>query len=162
MVQSTANAVNSSLVFRHGEDNSPVWVVDSGCSRHVTCNRDYFVPESHVAFRPGEHQVRIANNGTYGAAGYGDVCIWVRNPNGSGAARTVVVRSVLHVPACEDNNLLSMTQLEDLGMKFEIGGGHYMLFRGALPVAEMDRIDGVSVLRSGKDLPAVLEVRAEG
>ena len=162
MVQSAANAVNSSLAFRHGEDNSPVWAVDSGCSRHVTGNRDYFVPESYVAFRPGEHQVRIANNGTYGAAGYGDVCIWVRNPNGSGAARTVVVRSVLHVPACEDNNLLSMTQLEDLGMKFEIGGGHYRLFRGALLVAEMDRIDGVYVLRSGKDLPAVLEVRAEG
>ena len=34
----------------------PIWFVDSGCSNHVTGNRDFFL--SYTKFQPGERQVR--------------------------------------------------------------------------------------------------------
>ena len=49
----------------------PVWIIDSGCSNHVTGNRDFFV--SYTKFEPGERQVRLANNDLVNAEGCGDI-----------------------------------------------------------------------------------------
>ena len=126
------------------------WIVDSGCSRHLTGSRALFIPGTYVEYPPGEHQIRVADNGVRGAAGYGDVMVNVRKPGGNGV-HTVTVRSVLHVPECGDNNLLSMGQLEDLGIGFKIGvhKGVYHIVRNGIVVAEMDKVGGIYVLRTG-------------
>ena len=92
-------------------------------------------------------------------AGYGDVTVNVRNPGGNGA-HTVTLRSVLHVPGCGDNNLLSMGQLEDLGIGYEIGmhKGVYHLVRNGIVVAEMDKVGGIYVLRTGEAREAAMGV----
>ena len=135
------------------------WIVDSGCSHHLTGSRALFVPGSYVEYPPGEHQIRVADNGVRGAAGYGDVMVNVRNPGGNGV-RTVTVRSVLHVPDCGDINLLSMGQLEDLGIGFKIGvhKGVYHLVRYGIVVAEMDKVGGIYVLRTGEAREAAVGV----
>ena len=101
----------------------------------------------------------MADNGVHGAAGYGDVVVNVCDPGGSGV-RAVTVRSVLHVPGCGDNNLLSMGQLEDLGIGFEIGiqKGVCNLVRNGAVIAEMDMVGGIYILRTEKaDAPLGVE-----
>ena len=65
--------------------------------------------------------------------------------------RPVTVHSVQHVPGCGDNNLFSMGQLEDLGIGFEIGVRKVVcnLVRNGVLVAEMDKVGGIYLLRTG-------------
>ena len=139
------------------------WIIDSSCSCHLTGSRELFVPGSYVGYGPGEHQIRVADNGIRGAAGYGDVIVNVRNPE-DGRVRAVTVRSVLHVPGCGDNNLLSMGQLEDLGIGFEIGvrKGVYQLVRKGVVIAEMDKVGGIYILRTGRVEEAAMGVAGGG
>ena len=140
------------VALRVGAD--PVWIVDSGCSRHLASDRALFIPDSYVEYKPGEHRIWVADDGVRAAAGYGDVIISVRDPSGD-SMRAVTVRSVLHVPGCGGNNLLSMGQLEGLGFGFEVGmkKGVYRIVRDGLVVAEMDKVGGVYVLRTGGAAP---------
>ena len=126
------------------------WIVDSGCSCHLTGRRSLFVLRSYVEYVPGEHQIPIADNGVRGAAGYGDVVVNVCGRGGS-RLHVVTVHSILHMPSCQDNNILPMGQLEDLGIGFNIGlrKGEYYLVRNGVIVAEMDRVSRIYLLRTG-------------
>ena len=96
------------------------WIFDSGRSRHLTGSCALFISGSYVKYTPREHQIPVAGNGVRGEAGYKDVMVNIHNPGGNGV-RAVTVHSVLHVPGCGDNTLVSMGQLEDLGIGFENG-----------------------------------------
>jgi hypothetical protein len=85
------------------------WILDTGASTHITGNRQLF--STYKAYSPGEHLVRTANNHVVSAAGVGTVPIHL-------GRRTFLLRSVLHVPACGNNNLLSILQLLRKHMKF--------------------------------------------
>lgn len=154
--------VSKGLSFRP-EDTAgadPVWVVDSGCTRHATGNVRRFIDKTYSSYERGEHRVQVANNGVHEAAGYGDITMNVRIPGGAGVAGRTLVRSVLHVPECGDNNILSMSQLEGTGMRFEVEEGKYKVLReGGEMVAEMDRVDGLYILRSGGKLPSALAAK---
>jgi hypothetical protein len=84
------------------------WILDTGASTHITRNRQLF--SFYKAYSPGEHLVRTANNQVVSAAGVGTVPIRL-------GRRTFFLRSVLHVPACGSNNLLSILQLLRKRMK---------------------------------------------
>jgi transposase InsO family protein len=84
------------------------WILDTGASSHITGNRQLF--SSYKAYSPGEHLVRTASNQVVSAAGVGTVPIHL-------GRRTFLLRSVLHVPACGNNSLLSILQLIRKRMK---------------------------------------------
>jgi transposase InsO family protein len=86
------------------------WIIDTGASNHITGNRSLF--SAYRAYAPGEHLVRTANNHVVSAAGVGTVPIRL-------GRRTILLRSVLHVPDCGNNNLLSILQLLRKGMKVD-------------------------------------------
>jgi transposase InsO family protein len=84
------------------------WILDTGASTHITGNRQLF--SSYRAYSPGEHLVRTASNQVVSAAGVGTIPIHL-------GRRTFLLRSVLHVPACGNTNLLSILQLLRKHMK---------------------------------------------
>jgi hypothetical protein len=85
-------------------------MLDTGASSHITGNRHHDLFSAYRAYAPGEHLVRTANNQVVSAAGVGTVPIRL-------GRRTFLLRSVLHVPDCGNNNLLSILQLLRKGMK---------------------------------------------
>lgn len=116
----------------------PVWFVDSGCSNHVTGNRDYFA--SYTKFQPGEGQVRSANNNLVNAEGCGDrrLQVWDLAAN---TAETVRVQSVLYLPQCGPNNLLSVMQLEKAGTNLTfLGEKGVEITRDGSRIAEVVRV----------------------
>ena len=132
----------------HSTESS--WIINSGCShQHTGCHK-LFILGSCVAYRPGQHQIRIADNCVCGAAGYGDIMVNICNPGGHGV-HAVTVHSILHMPGCWCNNLLSIGQLEELEIGFKIGmyKGVYHLNRNGIVVAEMDKFGGLYMLRTG-------------
>ena len=135
----------------------PVWFVDSGCSNHVTGNRDYFV--SYTKFEPGERQVRLANNDLVNAEGCGDIRMQVWD-SAANATETVRVQSVLHIPQCGPNNLLSVIQLEKAGMHLTfLGSEGVEITRNGSRMAEVARVGNMYVVRSSAAIPAVFSLQ---
>ena len=123
-----------------------VWTLDSGCTQHVSGNRSLFV--SYNALRPGERRARLANNEAFDVAGLGDIEMQVWHP-GLGQTRIVRVQSVLHVPECADNNLLSVSQLEHIGMHITFCGAQGVkITRDGRCLAEVARSGDMYVVRS--------------
>jgi hypothetical protein len=103
----TVDALRASEAAK-SDFTSSDWILDTGASSHITGNRHLF--SAYRAYAPGEHLVRTANNQVVSAAGVGTVPIRL-------GRRTFLLRSVLHVPDCGNNNLLSILQLLRKGMK---------------------------------------------
>jgi hypothetical protein len=103
----TVDALRASRAAKSNFTSSD-WILDTGASSHITGNRHIF--SAYRAYAPGEHLVRTANNQVVSAAGVGTVPIRL-------GRRTFLLRSVLHVPDCGNNNLLSILQLLRKGMK---------------------------------------------
>jgi hypothetical protein len=133
-----------------------VWTVDSGCSSHVTGNRDLFI--SYTEFGPGEHQVRTANGQILDATGRGDITMPVWKPGGD-SAQMATVQSVLHVPGCPES-FLSVSQLGQVGIGRTFGTGigrvGAVMFRNGKCIVEMVRVKGLYVVRSGRQLPVAV------
>lgn len=91
------------------KDDSPIWVIDSGCSRHMSYLRgafdDYHLLQAPIA-------INIANGTTIQAIGEGSVRLKVAR---HGEIRNVLLRQVLHVPNLA-GNLISVLQLQDNGI----------------------------------------------
>jgi hypothetical protein len=91
------------------EDSSPVleWVIDSGCSRHMTFSRaaftDYNALQEPVL-------IRTANGVAIKGVGYGTISVRIVLPNRT--TRSINIRDVLHVPDLA-GSLLSVTQFQD-------------------------------------------------
>lgn len=123
-----------------------VWTLDSGCTQHVSGNRSLFV--SYKALHPGERRARLANNEAFDVAGLGDIEMQVWHP-GLKQTRIVRVQSVLHVPECADNNLLSVSQLEHIGMHITFCGAEGVrITRDGRCLAEVARSGDMYVVRS--------------
>ena len=69
------------------------WFVDSGCTDHMVCNRDwmteYYLLEKEIP-------VFVATDAATPAVGVGTVLL-----QPAGTNRTVAIRDVLHVPGCQ-------------------------------------------------------------
>ena len=138
-------------------DSEPVWFVDSGCSNHVTGNKDHFV--SYTKFQPGERQVRLANNDLVDAEGMGDIRMKVWD-SAANATEMVRVQSVLHIPQCGRNNLLSVMQLEKVGMNLTFQGVKGVeITRNGSRMAEITRVGNMYIVRSSAAIPAVFALQ---
>ena len=118
--------LDDSLFTAFSSSSSPLqidqWLLDSGCSTHVTGLRENFITYSPIP--SGEHRIRVANNVEIDAQGRGDVrlVVWDRKKN---QQIPFHVSGVLHVPACGKNSLLSVSQLRQSGVftEFNREGG---------------------------------------
>jgi len=88
---------------------SLLWVIDSGCSRHMTFARDAFT-EYRLLDEP--IQVNIASGAAIQGIATGTVALKVAL---KGSIRTVSLTDVLHVPELA-GSLISVTQLQDRGI----------------------------------------------
>lgn len=84
-----------------------VWVIESGCSRHMTYWRDAFVFDYELL--PTPITIRIANGGYIQAITKGTARLRVKV---RGKINYVLLKNVLHVPNIA-GSLLSVTQLQD-------------------------------------------------
>jgi len=109
------------------------WLLDSGCSTHVTGMNEHF--SSYVAVATGERKIHVANNVEIDTLGEGEVTLAVWDEKGR-RERNLVILGVLHVPECGRNNLISVSQLCNSGyyVDFHRTGG-----------ASFGRDDGLSV-----------------
>ena len=88
------------------QQNSNNWVLDSGCTQHMTFDRSLFVD-----YTPYQGEVRIANGQILEAPGTGTIEVRIGN------VRTKIAGAI-YVPQI-GYNLLSVSQLADRGMTFE-------------------------------------------
>ncbi|WVZ25062.1 hypothetical protein V8G54_003606 [Vigna mungo] len=98
----------TSIVRSHSQDK--LWYLDSGCSNHVTCHRDWLINFAET----NRSMVRFADESTSKVEGVGDVVI--RRKNGS----CVILTGVLFVPAIR-YNLLSIAQIIQKGFTVVMG-----------------------------------------
>ena len=92
---------------KHGEKEE-VWFLDSGCSNHMSGNKEWF-SNLDEGFR---HTVKLGNDSRMNVMGKGCVRMQV---NGV----TQVIANVYYIPELK-NNLLSIRQLQDKGLSILI------------------------------------------
>jgi len=103
------------------------WLLNSGCSTHVTGLRDSFTTYEQIP--DGEYRIRVANNTEINALSRGDVTLLVWD-DGKQCKMELILSGVLHVPACGENSLLSVSQLRRSGIFVELppSGGATMRY----------------------------------
>uniref|UniRef100_H3GXI1 Retrovirus-related Pol polyprotein from transposon TNT 1-94-like beta-barrel domain-containing protein n=1 Tax=Phytophthora ramorum TaxID=164328 RepID=H3GXI1_PHYRM len=94
----------------HVGHHDPSWTIDSGCTRHVTSNREWFVTLKPTAGKSitvgGNHQIPIA--------GTGDVKLSIKDTKGRD--RVITLINVLYAPDLKFN-LLSVRQAVETDYK---------------------------------------------
>lgn len=105
-----------------------VWFLDSGCSNHMSGNKEWF-SDLDVQFR---QTVKLGNNSRMAVMGKGNIRMQV---NGF----TQVISEVYYIPELK-NNLLSMGQLQEKGVAILIQQGKCKVFhpsKGLIIQSEM-------------------------
>ena len=97
------------------------WILDSGCTFHMTPNRDWFSTYESVP----KGAVLMGNNASCKVAGIGTVRIKMFD----GVVRTL--GDVRHVPDLK-RNLISLSTLDSKGYKYTGEGGVLKIGKGAL------------------------------
>jgi len=118
---------------------------DSGSSTHFTGLRDCFTTYEQIPH--SGHRIRVAINAEINALGRGDVSLLVSH-DGKQCKMELLLKDVLHVPACGENSLLSVSQLRRLGIfvEFPTRGGATMRYSNASLVGVAEA-NGLYVLR---------------
>ncbi|CAL9236211.1 unnamed protein product, partial [Arabidopsis halleri] len=111
------------------------WVMDTGCSYHMTHRRDWFEELKEDAIGA----VRMGNKSVSKVKGIGTVRI--KNENGL----TVLLKDVRFIPEM-DRNLLSLGTFEKAGHKFESENGVLSVMAGNQTVLQGKRFDTLYIL----------------
>ena len=98
-----------------GVTNEIEWVVDSGCTNHMTGNRNAFVKENYVSLSANRRQIKTATGELVSAAGIGTVQTYTWTPGGG--RQPLFLTEVLHVPGATEAGLISVSQLNKKGVK---------------------------------------------
>ncbi|GJY65031.1 retrovirus-related pol polyprotein from transposon TNT 1-94 [Tanacetum coccineum] len=93
-----------------------VWFLDSGCSNHMTGNKEWFL-ELDVSFR---QSVKLGNGNRMAVVGKGNVLLQVKG-------HTQVISDVFYIPELK-NNLLSIGQLQEKGLAILIHQGKCKIY----------------------------------
>jgi Pol polyprotein len=111
--------------YKGGDDS---WILDSGCSRHVTFNSDFFSTYQKVVGR----KVTMGNEASCPIVGVGDVKFIMFD----GLERTLT--GVLHVPGMT-RNLISLSILDKEGFRcmgeggvLKVGKGPNLIMKGSI------------------------------
>ena len=116
------NSLFTAFSLTDTSTNRHEWLLDSGCSTHVTGLQDSFTTYEQIP--DSEHRIHIANN------------------------MELVLKGILHVPACGENSLLSVSQLRhsSIFVKSPPSGGATMRYSDSSRVEVMEA-NGLYVLR---------------
>ncbi|KAL0433336.1 UNVERIFIED_CONTAM: hypothetical protein Slati_2667900 [Sesamum latifolium] len=123
--QTTESKSSTQAIFNH-VDKEDEWIIDSGCSHHVTGNDSLF---SELHQHNGEGVIVTADNSTYPVAKEGVVEISSNN------MKPVKLNDVFHVPGLK-RNLVSVSQITS--------SGKHVLF-GPNDVKILDNLDSIAV-----------------
>ncbi|KAG5898168.1 hypothetical protein JTB14_013212 [Gonioctena quinquepunctata] len=111
MQQSTS----MSILNHRQKTDSGTWILDSGCTDHMTSHREKF-----CSFIPNESVVEVAGGGVLRSTGYGDINLQLSKKNGG---YQITLMKVLYVPDLNEN-LLSMSLAAERGMKVIFGSNN--------------------------------------
>lgn len=109
-----AKSDNSAVCFVAGEKLPKSWVIDSGASRHMTCDRSFFVELNPS----GDSKVTLADGKNTKVHGIGKGVLF--GEDGSGKRVEITLSDVLFVPDL-DGGLLSVGQLAAKGFAAVFG-----------------------------------------
>jgi len=136
------------------------WLLDSGCSTHVTGTREYL--SSYMAITTGQRKIRLANNVEIDALGDGEIVLAVLDKKGK-QERNLIIPGVLHVPECGRNNLLSVSQLGNSGYYVDFDkGGRASLRRDDGRGVRLEEVNGLYVLQTRSALKSERTLVAQG
>lgn len=103
----TFHAFNASTCQKLEDDT---WIIDSGCTSHMTFNKDYFID-----FKPIKGRVYLAGrNNVVESKGIGSIKVKVQNDKD--ITKYVIIYDVVYVPDLR-NNLLSIMKLMNRGLR---------------------------------------------
>lgn len=122
-----------------GQPKRQEWVLDSGCTRHMTYDRSHFID-----FRKESGTVTLADGKTLRIKGKGTINVPIQG-------KMIPIADVIYVPGI-GFNLLSIAQLTARGIICEFAGDMAILSREGKIVATSTR----------KDMTYVLTARASG
>lgn len=112
-----------SALLGFAEVTQDTWILDIGCSFHMTCRKDWLMD-----FQETSHgNVRMGNDTYSDVKGIGS--IKVVNNDGS----TILLTEVRYIPGMS-KNLISLGTLEDKGCWFKSQDGIMRIFKGDLNV----------------------------
>ncbi|XP_014523446.1 uncharacterized protein LOC106779764 [Vigna radiata var. radiata] len=103
-------ATTSTASYEPLNQEKPSWYLDSGCSNHMTCNKDWMINIDETR----KSKVRVADNSTLQVEGIDNVV--VKRKNGA----FVIIKNVLLVPEMKCK-LLSIRQLVENGFTMTMG-----------------------------------------
>jgi len=132
-----------------GPTSRHIWLLDSSCSTHSTGLRDVFTTYERIP--DGEHRIRVANNAEINALGLGAVTLLVLH-DGKQCKMELLLKDVLHVPACGKNTLLAVSQLRHsaIFVEFPPSGEATMRYSNG-SVVRVVEANGLYVLRPMRD-----------
>ena len=93
------------------------WMLDSGCTNHMTGCRHAFVEESYVSFRADRPQMKTVSGELISVVGIGSVKTHIWTPRGG--RENLLLTEVYHVPIVKEMGLISVDQLTEQGIKME-------------------------------------------
>jgi hypothetical protein len=128
--------------------SSQDWVLDSGCTRHMTQHRNYFID-----FTDHEGKVTIANGKTLSVLGGGTIEVPI-------AGKKTQITGVIYVPEI-GYNLLSVSQLADRGMTCQFTGPTASLVRGGRVMARARRQNNSYIIRGDDERAALAKERID-
>lgn len=119
-----------------GEEFNKIWIMDTGCSFHMTPRRDWFITLDETC----TGKVRMANDTYSEVRGVGSIRI--KNEDNS----TVLLTNVRYVPGMS-KNLISLGTLEDQGCWFQSRDGVMKINRGCRTLIKGQKTDTLYVLQ---------------
>ncbi|PHT53674.1 hypothetical protein CQW23_08136 [Capsicum baccatum] len=122
------------------------WVLDSGCTFHMSPNRDWFT--TYESFNGG--LVLMGNDAQCKVVGKGTIKIKTHD----GVVRTLT--SVRHVPDLK-RNLISLGTLESQGCRYSAEGGVLKVSKGALVLLKAIRSGSLYLLQGSPDIGLVFD-----
>ena len=118
--------------------SSHYWYIDSGATSHMTFDRELFTEFKSV----NAYDVGMGNASSVKAVGKGTVSL---NINVKSKVKECQLKNVAYVPDLK-YNLLSVSHMENLGMKIEFSNGFCNIMRGNKVIAQGIRKDGLYLL----------------
>lgn len=126
------------------------WIIDSGCTSHVTYNRTSFISYKPLS-SPGT--LDLGANSHAEIVGTGDICISL---NLNGSASRCLIQNVLHVPKLR-YQLVSVSSMEKRGIRTQLDEHNGALIRKSdlSTVATITQTKGLYHLDVLNDFPQV-------
>jgi len=93
------------------------WMLDSGCTDHMTGSQQAFVEETYVSFPADRRQNKTASGELISVVGIGSVKTHIWTPRGG--RENLLLTEVYHVPAVKEMGLISVSQLTERGIRME-------------------------------------------